>query len=435
VTPAGQVPSGPAPIGPSREDAAALDAGDPLAAFRERFVVADAEPGDLPLIYLDGNSLGRLPAATPAAVDALVREQWGHGLVRSWHDWIEWPTRLGDRLAAHVLGARPGEVVVSDSTSVNLYKLAAAALDAAPGRGTVVVEAADFPTDRYVLQGLAEQRGLGLRALESDVDDGLTPEVLRAALGPDVALVVLSAVNYRSGALLDVAEITAVAAAAGARVLWDVSHAAGVVPLDLHASGAELAVGCTYKYLNAGPGAPAFLYVRRELQPRLRQPVWGWFGQRDQFLMADAYEPADGIGRFCVGTPPMLSLAAVGPALDLVAEAGIERLRRKSVRQGELLVELAERWLAPLGFRLASPRDPGRRGAHVSLEHPDAWRVCRALAAAGVVCDYRVPDRLRLGPSPIYTRFVDLWDAVDRLRRLVAAGEHEHLPRELPRVT
>jgi kynureninase len=418
------------PRGPAREDAAALDARDPLAGFRGRFVVADPE-----LVYLDGNSLGRLPAATPAAVDALVREQWGRGLVRSWHDWIEWPTRLGDRLAEHVLGARPGEVVVSDSTSVNLYKLAAAALDGAPGRRAVVVDAGDFPTDRYVVQGLAAERGLELRALVPDLDAGPTAEALRAVLDDDVALVVLSVVNYRSGALLDVAEVTALAAAAGARVLWDVSHAAGVVPLDLHANGAELAVGCTYKYLNGGPGAPAFLYVRRDLQPLLRQPIWGWFGQGDQFAMGDAYAPADGVERFCVGTPPILSMAALEPALRLVAEAGMDRLRHKSVLLCDLAVELADAWLAPLGFRLASPRDAGLRGGHVSLEHADAWRICRALADAGVVADYRVPDRLRLGPSPLYTRFVDVWDAVDRLRRLVAAGEHERLPRERPRVT
>jgi kynureninase len=388
------------------------------------------------VLYLDGNSLGRLPAATPDAVAAAVREQWGGGLVRSWHSWIDWGTRLGDRLAAHVLGAGPGEVLVADSTSVNLYKLAAAALDAAPGRGVVVVDAEDFPTDRYVVQGLARQRGLALRQVASDVDDGLPAGVLRAALDTDVALAVLSAVSYRSGALLDLAAVEDLAAAAGVRVLWDVSHAAGVVPLDLAGSGAGLAVGCTYKYLNGGPGAPAFLYVRRDLQAGLRQPIWGWFGQRDQFRMGPEYDPVDGVERFSVGTPPVLSLAALGPALDLVEEAGVDRLREKSVRLCELVVELAERWLVPLGFRLASPRDPRRRGGHVALEHPDAWRICRALAAdAGVVADYRVPDRLRLGPSPLYTRYVDVWDALDRVRGLVAAGGHERFPHEPPRVT
>jgi kynureninase len=414
----------------SRAAALAMDAADPLAGLRDRFVVTDPD-----LLYLDGNSLGRLPAATADAVAAAVREQWGDGLVRSWHDWIDWSTRLGDRLAEHVLGARPGEVVVSDSTSVNLYKLAAAALDATPDRGTVVVDAEDFPTDRYVVQGLCRQRGLALRTVASDLDDGLSPDALRAALDDDVALVVLSAVSYRCGALLDVAAMTALAAEAGARVLWDVSHAAGIVPLDLAGSGAELAVGCTYKYLNGGPGAPAFLYVRRELQTALRQPIWGWFGQREQFRMGADYDPVDGVERFCVGSPPVLALAALDPALDLVAVAGVDRLRDKAIRQGELVVALADAWLAPLGFRLASPRDPRRRGGHVTLEHPDAWRICRALAAAGVVADYRVPDRLRLGPAPLYTRHVDVWDAMARLRDVVAGGAHEHLPREPPRVT
>jgi kynureninase len=414
---------------PTRADAAGLDAADPLAGFRDRFVVTDPD-----LLYLDGNSLGRLPAATPDAVAATVREQWGGGLVRSWHDWIDWGTRLGDRLAGHVLGARPGEVVVADSTSVNLYKLAAAALDAAPGRGTVVVDAEDFPTDRYVVQGLCRERGLTLRTLASDLDEGLSPDALRAALDDDVALVVLSAVSYRCGALHDLAAVNALAAEVGARVLWDVSHAAGVVPLDFAGTGTELAVGCTYKYLNAGPGAPAFLYVRSGLQ-HLRQPIQGWFGQRDQFRMGPDYEPVAGVERFTVGTPPVLALAALGPALDLVEAAGLDRLRAKSVRQGELVVELADAWLAPLGFRLATPRDPRRRGAHVSLEHPDAWRICRAAAAAGVIADYREPSRLRLGPSPLYTTYTEVWDAVDRLRALVTAGEHETQPAEPPRVT
>jgi kynureninase len=416
--------------GLTRADAEALDAADPLADFRDRFVVTDPD-----LRYLDGNSLGRLPVATPDAVAAVVREQWGDGLVRSWHTWIDWGVSLGDRLAEHVLGARPGEVVVADSTSVNLYKLAAAALDAAPGRGVVVMDAEEFPTDRYVVQGLCRSRGLTLRTLPSDLDDGLSPGALRAALDDDVALVVLSAVSYRSGALQDLAAVTAAAAAVGARVLWDVSHAAGVVPLDLAGSGAELAVGCTYKYLNAGPGAPAFLYVRADLQERLRQPIQGWFGQRDQFAMGPDYDPLPGVERFTVGTPPVVALAALGPALDLVEAAGVARLREKAVRQGELVVALADAWLAPLGFRPASPRDPARRGAHVSLAHPDAWRICRAAIAAGVVADYREPSRLRLGPSPLYTRYTDVWDALDRLRALVSAGEHELLPRDPSRVT
>lgn len=408
-----------------------LDAADPLAAFRERFVIADPE-----LIYLDGNSLGPLPAATPEVLREVVEDGWGGGLVRSWQGWIDWGARLGDRLAEYVLGAAPGEVVISDSTSVNLYKLAAAALDAAPGRGTVLMDAEDFPTNRYIVQGLAEQRGLRLVRLPSELDGGLDLDALRAALNGDVALVVLSLVSYRSGALLDMAQVNDLAHAVGARVVWDVSHAAGAVPVDLAGSGAELAVGCTYKYLNGGPGSPAFLYVRRDLQTRLRQPVWGWYGQRDQFAMGPDYDPVPGIERFLVSTPPLVSLAAIDPALALVEEAGLARIRAKGVRLGRLADDLADSWLTPLGFRPASPRPPERRGSHLSLHHPDAWRICQALAAdAKVVCDYRVPDRLRIGLSPLVTRFTDVWDALDRIRDVVAEGVHASRPADLARVT
>ncbi|MGW4887740.1 kynureninase [Streptomyces murinus] len=414
-----------------RAAAEELDAADPLAGFRDRFVITDPE-----LIYLDGNSLGRLPAATPDRLREVVEEGWGEGLVRSWQGWIDWGARLGDRLAEHVLGARPGEVVISDSTSVNLYKLAGAALDAAPGRGTVLMDAEDFPTDRYILQGLTAQRGLRLRRLASALDGGLDLDVLRSALDQDVALVVLSLVSYRSGALLDMAKVNELARAAGARVLWDLSHAAGAVPVDLAATGAELAVGCTYKYLNGGPGSPAFLYVRGELQAELRQPVWGWFGQREQFRMGPDYDPVPGIERFLVSTPPLLSLAAIDPALALVEEAGMARIRAKGLLLGRLVDDLADAWLAPLGFRPASPRPPERRGAHVSLYHRDAWRICQTLAAdAKVVCDYRVPDRLRIGPSPLYTRFTEVWDALARLRQVAAGRAYASRPTGLARVT
>ncbi|AVH60774.1 MULTISPECIES: kynureninase [Streptomyces] len=414
-----------------RAAAEELDAADPLAEFRERFVITDPE-----LIYLDGNSLGRLPAATSDRLREVVEEGWGGGLVRSWQGWIDWGARLGDRLAEHVLGARPGEVVISDSTSVNLYKLAGAALDAAPGLGTVLMDAEDFPTNRYVMQGLADQRGLRLRRLGSDLDGGLDLDVLRSALDQDVALVVLSLVSYRSGALLDMAKVNELARAVGTRVLWDLSHAAGAVPIDLATTGAELAVGCTYKYLNGGPGSPAFLFVRRELQAGLRQPVWGWFGQREQFRMGPDYDPVPGIERFLVSTPPLLSLAAIDPALALVEEAGVARIRAKGLLLGRLADDLADAWLTPLGFRPASPRTPERRGSHVALYHPDAWRICQTLAAdAKVVCDYRVPDRLRIGPSPLYTRFTEVWDALARLREVAAGRTYASHPGDLARVT
>ncbi|MFI9103074.1 kynureninase [Streptomyces fildesensis] len=414
-----------------RAAAEELDAADPLAAFRERFVIADPE-----LIYLDGNSLGRMPTATPDQLRAVLEEGWGEGLVRSWEGWIDWGSRLGDRLAEHVLGARPGEVVVSDSTSVNLYKLAGAALEATPGRGTVLMDAEDFPTNRYVLQGLAAQRGLRLHQVPSDLDGGIDLRQLRSALDRDVALVVLSLVSYRSGALLDMARVNELARSVGTRVLWDLSHAAGAVPVELAATGADLAVGCTYKYLNGGPGSPAYLYVRRELQARLRQPIWGWFGQREQFRMGPTYDPVPGVERFLVSTPPLLSLAAIDPGLTLVEQAGVERIRAKGLLLGQLVSELAAAWLTPLGFRSASPSAAERRGSHVSLYHPDAWRICQTLAAdAKVICDYRTPDRLRIGPSPLYTRFTEIWDAMDRLREVADRRTYLSRPAGLARVT
>jgi kynureninase len=408
----------------------ALDDADPLAPFRDRFVVADDA-----LLYLDGNSLGRLPRDTPAALARVVEEQWGTGLVGSWSAWIGRATEVGDLIGTGVLGARPGEVLVSDSTSVDLYKLLVAGADARPGRDVLVCCADDFPTDRYLVAGVAAARGMEVREVGADVDEGLDLEVLAAALDERVAVVVLSAVAYRSGALPDLAAVTRLVHDAGALVLWDLSHAAGAVPVDLTAIGADLAVGCTYKYLNAGPGAPAFLYVRRELQDRLRQPIWGWFGQRDQFAMGPAYDPAPGIERFAVGTPPVLATAAVEVGARLVAEAGIEALAAKGRALTDLVVALADEHLVPLGVRLASPRDAARRGSHVSLAHPRAWQITQALVDRGVVPDFRTPDRVRLGCAPLYTRFVDVWDAMDRFRGVLADGAHEAYPTERSRVT
>jgi kynureninase len=417
----------------SRAAAAALDDADPLAGFRARFTGADDGPGRL--LYLDGNSLGRLPTGTPAAVARVVEQEWGRGLVGSRRHWVEQSRRIGDVLAAGVLGARPGEVLVGDSTSVDLYKLLVAAVDARPGRDVLVCCADDFPTDRYVVAGVAASRGMTVREVDAHVDEGLDPGVLAAALDERVAAVVLSQVAYRSGALVDIAAVTALARESGALVVWDLSHGAGAVLADLTAAGADLAVGCTYKYLNGGPGAPAFLYVRRELQEQLRQPIWGWFGQRDQFAMGPAYDPADGVDRFAVGTPPVLAMAAVEVGARLSAEAGIDRLAAKGRALTGLLIALADGWLAGHGVAVASPRDAARRGSHVSLAHPAAWQLTQALVDRGVVPDFRTPDRVRFGPAPLYTRFVDVWDAVDRFRTVLAEGAHEGYPTERARVT
>ncbi len=407
-----------------------LDAADPLARFRDRFARPDES-----LIYLDGNSLGPLPLATAARIAEVIGSEWGAGLVRSWHHWAGLPREVGDLIGEHLTGAAPGQVLVSDSTTVNLFKLVNAALDAQPGRTVLITDDDNFPTDRYVLAGIAAQRGCELRMIHTDLDAGLDTQPLLAALGPDVALVSLSHVAYRSGALADMEQITGLVHDAGALMLWDLCHSAGAVPVRLDASGADLAIGCTYKYLNAGPGAPAFLYVRAGLQDRLRQPIWGWFGQQDQFAMGPAYDPVPGIERFATGTPQIIGTVAVAEGTKLLAEAGIDRLREKGVALTSYLIHLADEWLAPHGFRLASPRADARRGSHVTLHHPDAWRVSQALIAAGVIGDFRTPDRLRLGPVPITTRFTDVWDALDRLRQLAAGKSYEHLPATPSRIT
>jgi kynureninase len=347
---------------------------------------------------------------------------------------------VGDALAAGVLGARPGEVLVADSTTVNLYKLACAALDAysLSAQRALVTDSDNFPTDRYVLEGIAEQRGLQLRLFDS-ADPLLGPQTsdLEGILEDGaVALIVLSHVNYRSGAVADMKALTDLARRYDAHIVWDLSHSAGAVPVNLRENGVELAVGCTYKYLNSGPGGTAYLYVAEELQSGLRTPIWGWFGQAEQFEMERPYEPMEGIGRFLAGTPPILNLAAVESGVAITAEAGIDAIREKSVAQTSLMIELHDEWLAPLGFELGSPRDAARRGSHVALRHDDAWRICRALIErAKVVPDFRGPDSVRLGIAPLYTSYVDVWDAIDRLRGLVERGEHTELDATRARVT
>src|SRR3954468_4372762 len=377
----------------SRDHAAALDAADPLAPLSAAFVRTDPE-----LIYLDGNSLGRLPQASAERITRVVRDEWGSDLIRSWEHWVDLPRRTGDLIGSALLGAETGQVAVADSTTVNLYKLAVAALDARPDRTVIVTDDDNFPTDRYVLEGLAAQRGLDLRVVHTAIATGLDLDVLRDAVDEDTALVSLSHVAYRSGALLDMAAVNEIVHAAGALVLWDLCHSAGAVPVRLHATGTDRAIGCTYKYLNGGPGAPAFLYVRRALQGELRQPVWGWFGQRDQFAMGPAYDPEPDIRRFLVGTPQVLGMHTVAAGVEVIAEAGIERLRAKSVALTELLLELHDGWLAPLGFTGGPPRDPATRGSHIAVRHPDGPRISVALRHnARVVADFRSPDTVRLG--------------------------------------
>ena len=405
-----------------RERAQRLDADDPLARYRERFVIGDPDT-----IYLDGNSLGRLPLATRDRLREVVEVQWGHDLIHGWDRWLDLARQVGDLLAP-VLGAGPGEVVLSDSTSVNLHKLVNAALDARPGRSVIVTDDDNFPTDLYILQGVATARDATLRVVSAGAD-------VQQAIGPDVAVVCLSHVAYRSGRVADLAGITLATHQVGALALWDLCHSAGAVPVGLADAGVDLAVGCTYKHLNAGPGSPAFLYVRRDLQPRLRQPIWGWFGQLDQFAMDPEYDPVPDIDRFLVGTPPVLGGYAALEGVRLTAEAGIDAIAAKCGKLGSYAIELTDAWLARHDFALDSPREDARRGGHVTVRHPQAWQVCQALAAARVIADFRAPDHLRLGLPALYTRFVDVHTALYRLREIVATGRHLTFPAERGRIT
>lgn len=394
----------------TREQAEEADRVDPLGGLRARFASEEDGP-----IYLDGNSLGRQPIATAGRV-AAVLEEWRTRLIGGWDDWIDRPTSLGDRIGT-LVGAGPGQVVVADSTTVNLYKLAAAALDARPERRVILADRHDFPTVSYVLQGLAERSGRELRWVDADASEGCAPP----AVADDVALVCLSGVNFRSGALLDMRAAAAAAHRAGALVLWDLSHAAGCVPVDLDGDGADLAVGCSYKYLNGGPGSPAWLYVRRGLQSEIRQPIWGWWGQEDQFAMAERYEPVPGIDRFQAGTPPIVGLACVDAGIEPLLEAGIGPLWAKTSELVSLLATRVEARLGPLGARIASPADAARRGGHLAVAHPRAWPAVRRLVDLGqVVADFRPPDVMRLAPVAAYTRFVDVWDAVERIAGVLA---------------
>ena len=397
-----------------------LDAADPLGGLLDRFVDRDADEGVV--AYLDGNSLGRPTRATVEGIERFVREAWGGRLIRGWYEgWMDWPQGLGDRLGRVCLGAAAGQTVVADSTSVMLYKLACAAVAARPGRTEIVTDVNDFPTDRYVLEGIADERGMTLRFLATALDGGVTAEQVASIVGPATALVALSHVNYRSAAIADAAAITRIAHEAGALVLWDLSHSAGVVPVELDVWGADVAVGCTYKYLDAGPGSPAFGYVRAEHQATLRQPVQGWIGRRDPFTMGPGYEPAEGMLRFVSGTPPIFSMVPLACALDVIEEAGIDAIRAKSVALGEYAIEVTDALLAPHGAAVVSPRDGARRGSHVTLQHPRFKDIVDPLWEAGILLDYRQPDCLRIGLSPLTTTFAEVHRGLAAVAGVLAA--------------
>jgi kynureninase len=398
----------------SVSDPAALDAADPLASYRDRFIDSDA------VSYLDGNSLGRPLKATAALMSDFIEEQWAGRLIRGWTDgWLDWPLTLGDRLGSIALGAAAGQVVIADSTTVLIYKLARAAVDARPGRRKVLLDTDNFPTDRYVLEGIAAERGLSLVWIETDPETGIHPSQVAEAVDDDTALILFSHVAYRSGWLADVAEINRIAHDAGALTMWDLCHSAGSVPLELDAWGVDLAVGCTYKYLNGGPGAPAFAYLRSGLQETLRQPIHGWMGHRASFEMGPGYEPAAGIRALLSGTPAILAMVPLHANLDVLASAGIETVRAKSVQLTTYALELADEWLVPRGVSVVSPRDAARRGGHVTLRKPGFEALLDKLWDAGVIPDYRRPDGLRIGPAPLSTSFTEVHTGLATLRDLL----------------
>lgn len=393
-------------------EAAQHDRDDPLAGYRSRFVGADTD-----LVYFDGNSLGRPLVGTGRRLAEFVDTEWGGRLIRGWDErWFDLPRTIGDELARVTLGAAPGQTVIGDSTTVLLYKMMRAAVAARPGRREIVIDTDNFPTDRYVAAGVAEECGLTLRWIDVDTDGGVTPELLADAVGPDTALVVISHVAYRSAWLADAPELTRIAHDAGALVLWDLCHSAGSVPTSLDAWDVDIAVGCTYKYLNGGPGSPAYAYVAARLIDELTQPIRGWMGADDPFRMGPTYAPADGIRRFTSGTPAVVGMLAMQDMLALLDEVGMTAVRAKSVALTDFAISAADELLAPLGVVLASPAQSERRGGHVTLNHPAMRAATALLWEQDVIPDYRDPGGLRLGLSPLSTSFAEVERGVEAVR-------------------
>ncbi len=430
----------------SRNYATQLDFQDELASFREQFVIDDPD-----LLYMDGNSLGRLSKASQTRVREVLDDEWGRDLINGWNKngWWDAPLRIGEKIAA-LVGAAQGQVLVSDQTSVNLFKLAASALALRAGRKQIVSDAYNFPSDLYVLQGLANllspsplqgEGRVGGRAYELVTfgsRDGITPDLdeLESLITEDTALVELSHVTFKSGYLFDMQKITEMVHRKGALVLWDLCHSIGATPVALDDCNADFAIGCTYKYLNGGPGAPAMLYVNKKHQADASSPIWGWWGQSDPFAFNVDYQPADGVARFATGTAPMLSLLAMESALGPALEAGLPRLRSKSLQLSEYLIRLSDEILAPLGFSLGSPRDATVRGSHVSLRHADAYRINRALIEEmKVIPDFRAPDNIRLGLAPLYTTFAEVWETVERMRIVMVEKRYEKYSGQRLKVT
>ena len=426
-----------------RETALALDKADELASFRNEFFIKDEN-----LCYLDGNSLGRLPKKTIESVNHFLTEEWGTELVDGWSHWIDEAQPAGDLLGGATLGAAAGQVLVCDTTSVNLYQLCVAAIKARPGRKTIIVDSANFPTDRFIVQGIAEQFRLNLITLDTDGSGGpgavkvdsenelVTPELLAPLLSEDVAMVTLQVVNYRSGARQDIKAITDLVRSFGGLVVWDASHAGGSVEMDFDSNGVDLAVGCTYKYGNSGPGSPAWLYVRKDLQAKLKVPIQGWFAQDNQFEMGPFFDKNLAIRGFQIASPSIIGIRGVQTSYEMIERAGIKRIAKKAAIGTELMIALFDAWLAPLGFELLTPRDSNRRGGHITIGHPEAKRIAAALREfAQVVPDYRMPNSIRLAISPLPTSYTEVFDGFTRIRDSVERKDYEKIKDSGNRVT
>ena len=418
-----------------RDYALELDKNDPLAHFKSQFVVTDPE-----MCYLDGNSLGRIPKATITAINDFMVE-WGAEVVTGWGHWVDEAQPTGDLLGQAALGAGPGQILVCDTTSVNFYQLCLAAVHARPGRKTIITDAANFPTDRYILDGIAKQFGLKLVLIENEdpavaKHERITTQVLAPYLNDDVALVTLQVIQYRSGARTDIKSITDQVRAVGGLVVWDASHAVGAIELDLDANGVDLCVGCTYKYGNSGPGSPAWLYVSKRIQKELQVPIQGWFAQDAQFEMGPVFERAQNIRGFQIASPSLMGIRCVKTSFSMIKEAGIDAIAQKAAVGTQMMIDLHDAWLAPLGFELNTPRDPKERGGHISLVHPDAAQICVAMREiSNVIPDYRTPNSIRLAISPLPTSYVEVWDGFARMRDLVASGQYKTIKEGGSRVT
>ena len=419
-----------------RQYAEELDKKDPLAHFKSQFVV-----GDPTMCYLDGNSLGRLPKATITAINDFMAKEWGPEVVTGWSHWVDEAQPTGDLLGEAALGAAAGQVLVCDTTSVNFYQLCLAAIHARPGRKTIVTDAANFPTDRYILDGIAKQFGLNLVIIQNEdpaiaTHERITTEVLAPYLNEDVALVTLEVIQYRSGARTDLKSITDQVRAIGALVVWDASHAVGAIELNLDANGVDLCVGCTYKYGNSGPGSPAWLYVSKRIQKELQVPIQGWFAQDAQFEMGPVFERSQTIRGFQIASPSLMGIRCVQTAFSMIKEAGIDAIAHKAAVGTQMMIELYDAWLAPLGIELNTSRDPKERGGHISLVHPDAAQICVAMRTmTNVIPDYRTPNSIRLAISPLPTSYVEIWDGFERMRDLVASGRYKEVKEGGSRVT